>query len=150
MLFVSLYRAIVAGLLAILLSGCQALGTEGLVASKAPAHVAGQSADAIANDMVGRLSEQIGPGTATVAIKQDGSPFGQALEAALKDRGYAVVTDQVTDEKAQLMPLAYVIDPFEGQILARLSTNDLDIARAYSVTSTGASPASPLSVMRRG
>lgn len=145
-----LYRAVAAVFLAILLSGCQALGTEGLVASKAPANVAGQSADAIANDMVGQLSEQIGPGTATVALKQDGSPFGQALEAALKGRGYAVVTDQATDEKSQLMPLAYVIDPFEGQILARLSTNDVEIARAYSVTVTGASPTSPLSVMRRG
>ncbi|NGN43533.1 conjugal transfer protein TrbH [Mesorhizobium sp. CGMCC 1.15528] len=148
--FVALYHAVAASLLVLLLSGCQALGTDGLVASKAPASIAGQSADAIANDMVGRLSEQIGPGTATVALKQDGSPFGQALAAALQGRGYAVVTDQATGEKVQLMSLAYVIDPFEGQILARLSTNDLEIARAYSVTATGASPASPLSVMRRG
>jgi hypothetical protein len=149
MQLVFLFRTILIVFLGIFLSGCQALDSNGLVASKAPANVAGQSAGAIADDMVGRFSEQIGPGTATVALKQDGSPFGQALETALKDRGYAVVTDQITDEKSQLIPLAYVIDPFDGQILARLSTKDLELARAYSVTATGASPASPLSIMRR-
>lgn len=136
--------------LALLLSGCQSLGTDGLTASNAPAEISGPAASAIAGDMVSRLAEQIGPGTATVSLRQDSSPFGQALEAALKGWGYAVVTDQKTDGTTPTVPLAYVVIPFEGQMLARLSTNSVELGRAYTVTTTGAQPASALSVMKRG
>lgn len=137
-----------AALLSLLLSGCQTLGTDGLVTSNAPAEIAEPAASAIAGDMVSRLAEQIGPGTATVALKQDSSAFGQALEAALKGWGYAVVTDQQADGSA--IPLAYVVLPFEDQVLARLSTESVELGRAYTLTSAGATPASPLSLMRRG
>ena len=136
--------------LTILLSGCQSLGTDGLVASNAPAEISGPAASAIAGDMVSRLAEQIGPGKATVALKADASPFGQALEAALKGWGYAVVTDQKTDDGMKIIPLAYVIVPFDGQVLARLSTDSVELGRAYTVTASGATPASALSLMRRG
>ncbi|QTG17344.1 conjugal transfer protein TrbH (plasmid) [Agrobacterium tumefaciens] len=136
--------------LTILLSGCQSTGTEGLVSSTAPPEISGPAASAIAGDMVSRLAEQIGPGKATVALKTDTSPFGQALEAALKGWGYAVVTDQKTDSGTTVIPLAYVIVDVDGQVLARLSTNSVELGRAYSVTATGATPASALSLMRRG
>ncbi|WP_299847721.1 conjugal transfer protein TrbH [uncultured Paracoccus sp.] len=136
--------------LALLLSGCQSLGPGGLVASNAPGDISGAAATAIATDMVSRLAEHVGPATGTIALKQDGSPFGQAMESALKGWGYAVVTDQETDGGTAVIPLAYVVEPFEGQVLARLSTKGVEIGRAYSVTGQGASPASPLSVMRRG
>lgn len=136
--------------LTILISGCQSLGTDGLVASNAPAEISGPAASAIAGDMVSRLAEQIGPGKATVALKADSSPFGQALEAALKGWGYAVVTDQKTDDGTKIIPLAYVIVPFDGQVLARLSTDNVELGRAYTVTASGAAPASALSLMRRG
>lgn len=136
--------------LAILLSGCQSVDTGGLVASAAPPEVSGPAAGAIAGDMVSRLAEQIGQGKATVALKQDGSPFGQALEAALKAWGYAVVTDQKTDGGAAVIPLAYAIMPYDGQVLARLSTSSVELGRAYTVTTSGATPASSLSLMRRG
>jgi len=139
-----------AGTLAILLSGCQSVGTDGLVASNAPAEISGPAASAIAGDLVSRLAEQIGPGKATVALKADASPFGQALEAALKGWGYAVVTDQKTDSGTRIIPLAYVIVPFDGQVLARLSTDSVELGRAYTVTASGAAPASALSLMRRG
>ncbi|WP_223565218.1 conjugal transfer protein TrbH [Agrobacterium tumefaciens] len=139
-----------ASALAILLSGCQSMHTGGLDASAAPPEVSGPAAGAIAGDMVSRLAEQIGQGKATVALKQDGSPFGQALEAALKGWGYAVVTDQKTDSKAVVIPLAYVIVPYEGQVLARLSTINVELGRAYTVTTAGATPTSALSLMRRG
>jgi hypothetical protein len=42
-----------------------------------------------------------------------------------------------------------VVDSFEGQTLARLSTDKLELARAYSTTAAGAAPTSPLSVMQR-
>ncbi|ADZ72796.1 conjugal transfer protein TrbH [Polymorphum gilvum] len=150
-LFLRPIRAIAAaGTFAILLSGCQSMGTDGLVASNAPAEISGPAASAIAGDMVSRLAEQIGPGKATVALKPDASPFGQALEAALKGWGYPVVTDQKTDSGTKIIPLAYVIVPFDGQVLARLSTDSVELGRAYTVTASGATPASALSLMRRG
>ncbi|MBB4299472.1 hypothetical protein GGI55_005095 [Rhizobium leguminosarum] len=97
-----------------------------------------------------RFAEQIGPGKATVALKSDTSVFGQALEAALKGWGYAVVTDQKTDSGTRVIPLAYVILAVDGQVLARLSTNTVELGRAYTVTVNGATPASALSLMRRG
>jgi hypothetical protein len=131
------------------LTGCQSLDAGGLVASSAPPEISGAAASAIAGDMVSRLAEQVGPGTATIRLKPDGSPFGEALEASLRTWGYAVVTDQKPDDK-KLIPLAYVIDSYEGQILARLSTAKVELGRVYDVTPTGAAPASPLSVMKRG
>ncbi|WP_028748923.1 conjugal transfer protein TrbH [Rhizobium mesoamericanum] len=143
-------RLAAAALILILLSGCQSAGTDGIVVSDAPPEISGPAASAIAGDMVNRLAEQIGPGKATVALKPDDSPFGQALEAALKGWGYAVVTDQKTDDKQKVIPLVYVIMPFEGQVLARLSTSDVELGRAYSVTANGATPASALSLLKRG
>ncbi len=131
-----------------LLAGCQTLDG-GVVASSAPPDISGPAASAIAGDMVSRLAEQVGPGTATIRLKQDGSPFGEALEASLKTWGYAVVTDQNTGDKG-LIPLAYVIDSYDGHILARLSTTRVELGRAYDVTAAGATPSSPLSIMRRG
>ena len=139
-----------AGTFAIFLSGCQTMGTDGLVASNAPTEISGPAANAIAGDMVSRLAEQIGPGKATVALKPDASPFGQALEAALKGWGYAVVTDQKTDSGSAVIALAYVIVSYDGQVLARLSTSSVELGRAYTVTTSGATPASALSLMRRG
>lgn len=139
-----------AGVLGLFLSGCQTLGTGGLVISSGPAEISGPAASAIAGDMVSRLAEQIGPGTATVSLNHDNSPFGQALEAALKGWGYAVVIDQKTDNGSRIVPIAYVLMPFEGQVLARLSTESLELGRAYIVSAGGAEPASALSVMQRG
>ncbi|WP_234907033.1 conjugal transfer protein TrbH [Rhizobium rhizogenes] len=136
--------------LALTLAGCQTTSQDALVISNAPTEISGPAASAIAGDMVSRLAEQIGPGTATISLKQDASPFGEALEASLKGWGYAVVTDQKTDDKAKTIALAYVVSPFDGQILARLSTASVEIGRAYSASATGATPASPLSVMQRG
>lgn len=136
--------------LAILLSGCQSIETESLSSSSAPPEISGPAASAIAGDMVSRLAEQIGPGKTTVALKSDTSPFGQALEATLKGWGYAVVTDQKTDPGTKVIPLAYVISSVDGQVLARLSTNSVELGRAYSVTAGGAAPASALTLMRRG
>lgn len=138
------------GALAILLSGCQSTNTDGLASSAAPPEISEPAAGAIAGDMVSRLAEQIGQGKATVVLKQDSSPFGQALEAALKGWGYAVVTDQKTDSGAPIISLAYAVMPYDGQLLARLSTSTVELGRIYTVTPSGAIPASALSLMRRG
>ena len=136
--------------LALVLAGCQTAGQGSLIVSDAPTEMSGPAASAIAGEMVSRLAEQVGPATATIALKQDGSPFGEAIETALKGWGYAVVTDQKTEGGTSIVPLAYMIVPFEGQVLARLSTADVELGRAYSVTAAGATPASPVSLMRRG
>lgn len=131
------------------LAACQVMNPDGPVASSAPAEISGPAASAIAGDMVSRLAEHVGPGTGTILLKPDGSPFGAALEDSLKTWGYAVVSNQ--DSKGEkLIALAYVIDSHEGQVLARLSTGSVDLGRAYTTTTTGATPTSPLSVMRRG
>ena len=136
-------------ILVTLLSGCQSTHTDGLAASTAPVEISPPAAGALAGDMVSRLAEQIGPGKATIALKQDSSSFGQALEAALKGWGYAVITDQKTDGETKVVTLAYVITPFDGQVLVRLSTNSVELGRAYTVTANGATAASALSLMRR-
>lgn len=137
-------------LIGLLISGCRTHGPDGFSARNAPSKLSDPAAGAVAGDMVSKFAEQIGPGKHTLALKQDNSPFGQALEAALKGWGYAVVTDQKSDSKAEYVSLAYALEPFEEQVLVRLSTRTLDIGRAYSVTAQGAAATSPLSVMKRG
>lgn len=138
-----------AAAIAATLAACQSLDP-GLVASTAPAELSAAGASAIAGDLVGRFSEHVGPGTATIRLGQDSNPFGHALETALKSWGYAVVTDQKTDAAdGKIVTLAYVVEPFEGQLLARLSTTSLDIGRVYQPTATGAAPLSPVSIQQR-
>lgn len=133
----------------ITLAGCQTLGGAGLIASSAYSGLSPEAANAIAGDMVGRFTEHVGPGSTTIQLKVDGSVFGQTLEASLKGWGYAVATDQKA-EGSNLVPLAYVVDTFDNNVLARLSTSSLTLTRIYAVTATGAAPASPLSVMTAG
>jgi hypothetical protein len=141
-------RPFMIALIATALSACQT-GADGLRTSAAPPELTAAASSAIAGDMVSRFAEQVGPGTGTIVLKEDASPSGQALAAALKGWGYAVATDQKTDDKKSPIELAYVVDDFEGQTLVRLSTGKVELARAYSTTATSAVPASPLSVMQR-
>ncbi|MHC2585318.1 conjugal transfer protein TrbH (plasmid) [Bradyrhizobium barranii subsp. barranii] len=145
----SMPRLVLLSMLSLPLAGCASFGGGTLVASSAPADLSGAAASAIAGDMVTKLAEQVGPGSGTILLKPDGTPFGQALETSLKSWGYAVATDQKTKGE-KTIPLAYVIESYEGQVLARLSTSSVELGRAYATTVSGASPASPLSVMQRG
>jgi hypothetical protein len=142
-------RILAAMFVAVTLAACTTLGGTGLVASTVTTELTPEAATAIASDMVGRLAEQVGPGSTTIALTSDGSVFGQALEASLKEWGYAIVTDQQT-KGATTAQLAYVVDAFEGSVLVRLSTRIVDITRMYKLSTTGAEPTSPVSVMQRG
>ena len=139
---------------ATLVSGCAGLGldgfgTSGLVASTAPIEMTASAASAIAGDLVPRLAEQLGQGKATIVLKPDSSVFGSALETSLRTWGFAVTTDNaVKDQNA--VHLAYILAPVDGQILARLTTGSLEIGRIYATSGSGATPASPISVMQRG
>ncbi|MBX4863844.1 MULTISPECIES: conjugal transfer protein TrbH [Rhizobium] len=133
-----------------LLSGCQT-ADDALTTSSTPVAVTGPAASAIAGDMASRLAEQIGPAGATTTIKMetDASEFASALEAALKGRGYTVVRDGKVAKDIKPVELAYAIEGFDGQLLARVSTPSIALGRAYTPTAAGATPASPLSIMQR-
>ena len=136
---------------ATLLAGCQTLGLGGSssqIVSTDNAQVSPAAANVIAEDLVGKLAEVVGPGTGTVVLKSDESAFAVALERSLRDWGYAVAVDQKVDD-ASAIPLAFVVDSFEDGVLARLSTSAVDLGRAYVLTETGATPTSPLSVLQR-
>ncbi|GLS34923.1 conjugal transfer protein TrbH [Mesorhizobium tianshanense] len=143
--------AVRAGLVAIAITlvGCQTFDRTELVASHAPTELPPAAASAIAGDMVSRFTEHVGPGSTTIHLAPDSSAFGQALETSLKGWGYAVVTDQTADGKATVS-LAYVVENYEGSVLARLSTKTFDLGRVYQLTPTGASPSSPISLLQRG
>jgi hypothetical protein len=147
--FKSLSRIVTAVALCVGISACQTAGKTGVVESADKTELRQSAADAIAGDMVSKLTEIVDPGTGTVILKSDGSPFVKALETSLKGWGYAVAASDQKIEEGKSIHLAYTIDDFEGDVLARLSTSAVDIGRAYSVTDAGASPSSPLSVMRR-
>lgn len=145
----SMRRLVLLSVLGVPLAGCASFGGGALMTSSAPADLSGPAASAIAGDMVTKLAEQVGPGSGTIILKPDGTPFGQALQTSLKSWGYAVATDQKTGAE-KTIPLAYVLESYDGQVLARLSTDGVELGRAYSATAAGASPASPLSIMQRG
>lgn len=117
-------------------------------ASSAMAELTPEAAAAIAGDMAAKLAEQIGPGTGTIVLKPDDSTFGVPLQEALRGWGYAVAVDQEVSGEVPI-PLAYVIDTSEGMVMVRITTPNVELTRAYALSATGASPASPLSVLRR-
>ncbi|MBY3026578.1 conjugal transfer protein TrbH [Rhizobium leguminosarum] len=135
---------------AALLSSCQTTD-DALTTSSTPVAISGPAASAIAGDMASRLAEQIGSAGATTTIKmdKDTSEFATALDAALKGWGYTVVTDGKIAKDVKPIELSYSIEGFDGQVLARLSTPSLALGRAYTPTTAGATPASPLSIMQR-
>lgn len=149
------YVRIPAALLCLfLLAACQTMGGPGLIQSEVTAELSTEAASAIAADIVERLAEHVGPGNTTIALRGYDAVFGPALEASLREKGYAVVTDQATNQTA-VDPLAYSVDPFEDGVLVRISTLKVELTRMYTLGTTGttgaagAVPASPLSVMQR-
>ncbi|MEF0944246.1 MULTISPECIES: conjugal transfer protein TrbH [Rhizobium] len=140
---------VVAITIAFVLTGCQT-AEDGLTTGSTPTTLTGSAASAIAGDMASRLAEQVGPaGTTTIKMEKDSSDFATALEAALKGWGYTVVTDGKVGKDVKPVELAYSLDDVDGQVLARLSTPSIALGRAYTATTGGAVPASPLSIMQR-
>ncbi|MGZ2454226.1 hypothetical protein ACVIRO_007043 [Rhizobium ruizarguesonis] len=133
-----------------LLSSCQT-ADDALTTSSTLVAVTGPAASAIAGDMASRLAEQMAPAGATTTIKMETgtSEFASALEAALKGWGYTVITDGKVAKDVKPVELAYAIEGFDGQVLVQVSTPSIAIGRAYTPTATGATPASPLSIMQR-
>ena len=142
-------KTIVAVIITAILSGCQT-ADETLTTNFTPIAVTGATASAIAGDMASRLAEQVGPaGTTTLKMDKDTSEYSAALEAALKGWGYTVIADGKVGKDQKPVEVAWSIDSFDGQVLARISTPAIALGRAYTATSAGATPASPLSIMQR-
>lgn len=132
-----------------ILSGCKT-SDETLTTSSTPIAVTGATATAIAGDMASRLAEQVGPaGTTTLKMDKDTSEYAAALESALKGWGYTVIADGKAGKDQKPVEVAWSIDSFDGQVFARISTPAIALGRAYTATSAGATPASPLSIMQR-
>lgn len=147
--FISLTRIATVAVMCAGISACQTAGEGGFTPSADKAELPLATANAIAGDMVGKFAEIAGPSTGTVVLKSDNSPFGEALVSSLKSRGYAVATPDQKPDGGKLIQLAYAVDSFEDSVLAHLSTSDVDLGRAYAVTTKGAAPSSPLSIRRR-
>ena len=142
-------KTLAAIIIATVLSGCQT-ADETLTTNSTPIAVTGASASAIAGDMASRLAEQVGPaGTTILKMDKDTSEYAAALEAALKGWGYTVIADGKVGKDQKPVEVAWSIDSFDGQVLARISTPAIALGRAYTATSVGATPASPLSIMQR-
>ena len=142
-------KTIAAIIITSILSSCQT-ADETLTTSSTPIAVTGATASAIAGDMASRLAEQVGPAaTTTLKMDKDASEYATALEAALKGCGYTVIADGKVGKDQKPVEVTWSIDSFDGQVLARVSTPIIALGRAYTTTSAGATPASPLSIMQR-
>jgi hypothetical protein len=142
-------KIIAAIIITAVLSGCQT-ADETLTTSSTPIAITGATASAIAGDMASRLAEQVGPaGTTILKMDKDTSEYAAALEAALKGWGYTVIADGKVGKDQKPVEIAWSVDSFDGQVLARVSTPAIALGRAYTATSAGATPASPLSIMQR-
>lgn len=141
-------RALVVALVSFSIAGCMTTGGGyfSAAASSDAANLDALAANAVAGDMVAQLAEHVGPGTGTIALKSDGSAMSAALEEQLRGWGYAV--DPSASGQGAI-PLAYTVSAYEGQVLTRISTPTVELARSYSITALGAQPASPISVLRR-
>lgn len=142
-------KTIAALIVTSVLAGCQT-ADDTLTTSSTPIAVTGATAGSIAGDMASRLAEQVGPAsTTTLKMDKDTSEYAAALEAALTGWGYTVIADGKVGKDQKPVEIAWSIDSFDGQVLARLSTPAIALGRAYTATSAGATPASPLSIMQR-
>lgn len=142
-------KTIAALIVTSVLAGCQT-ADETLTTSSTPIAVTGPTASTIAGDMASRLAEQVGPaGTTILKMDKDTSEYSAALEAALKGWGYTVIADGKVGKDQKPIEVAWSIESFDGLVLARVSTPAISLGRAYTATSAGATPASPLSIMQR-
>lgn len=106
------------------------------------------AASAIASDMVDKLAEHVGPGTGTIMLKTDETPFATTLEHSLQSKGYAVATDQKA-AAGNAIPLSYALGTLDGMVMMRISTPNLELTQTYSTSAAGAVPTSPLTIMQR-
>lgn len=142
-------RSIKPLLLAALVGGCQAAPSSQTVDMR-PGEISGNSESAIAGDMASRFAETIGnQQLPEVHLSASSDQSRAALATALSLWGYSVV-QQPNDAKAMkaATTVAYDLTAFEDLVLARISTPNLTLTRAYRTNPGGAEPTTPLAVAR--
>lgn len=132
--------------LSVALTACQTLGPSGLPASRAMPELSPAASQVIADDITARFTEVAAP--QAVQIKGDETAFATALEGSLTRAGYTIAP--ATEKPSSGLPLAYVVEEFEGNVLVRLATEAADLGRVYRVTGHSVEPTSPVSIKRRG
>jgi type IV secretion system protein TrbH len=134
--------------LSFVLVACQTIGTTRLITSAVATQLLPSAATAIATDLATQLAAQIAPSGTTLGLRGEHSSFRDALEAALRNAGYAIVTEPAQPRPPDILDLAYIVDGSDPQILVRLSTPTLDVTRIYRLQAGIVEPASPVSVLR--
>jgi len=114
-------------------------------ASQDAAKLSPQAAKTVAVDMAGKLADRLDPRSGPIMLAGDGSPIGAAFEEALRGHGYRIHSSA---DQAPEIRVAYTIANVNGAIMVRLSTPTIELSRTYVISGTGASPASPLSVLQ--
>lgn len=102
----------------------QTIGTEGLIASSAPAELSSTTADTIARDLAGKFVDHIGPGTGTIVLASTDTAFASSLKPPCGPRAMRSRV-MARQGRGALIPLAYVVDRGDGEILVRLFDQDL-------------------------
>jgi type IV secretion system protein TrbH len=138
-----------AAAMAALLAACQTLGATPRLVSTVTAKVPDDVSSALAMDIASQLKIQLGVGETNIRLKGDGSAFGEALERALRDLGFAVGTESSPAQTPSAIDLAYTLDGDDTALLVRVSTGELDLTRLYRIAPDGVVPAGPVSVLHR-
>lgn len=141
-------KHLISALMLVALTSCQSV--ELRPGHEEAAQISPIAANVIASDMIGIFAQQSGTpkGTLMAMRPDDGSAYSTALTTAMT-RGGFVRTVKETGEKAERsVELRWSIDSSGGQILARLSSPTMTVARAYALTASGAAPSSSPSILR--
>lgn len=132
----------------VVIQACQT--TNDLPESQGMEELSPAASQAIADDMTARLTEHMSPAGGTVQVERDGSHFMTDLETSLAGAGYAIASADDPGKADGYRLISYFIQPFDGQVLARIATKDVDLMRTYAVTESGAAASGPLTVKQRG
>lgn len=131
-----------------LLAACQTLGVAPPLVSAITIELPDAASRAIAVDIAAQLKMQLGVGATSFRLRGEGSIFGEALERALRDLGFAVGSEQSLAQSPPPVDLAYVVDGEETNIFVRLSVGTLEVTRSYRSQADGVIPIGPVSVLQ--
>lgn len=104
------------------------------------------AATVIASDMADQIAQNLGQGTTTIALHTDNSAMSVALDARLRAHGFAVTSNIASED---VFAIAYSVSGQSEEIFVRITTPELEMARAYAVTPFGVDPITPISILRR-
>jgi len=132
------------------LCACQTMSGQARLSSVVATEMSEELAVSLAADAASQLAGFISVSGPLIELDSKADAFGSALEQALRQKGYGLVSTQDRRDHASSVQLAYVIDRTDDRLLLRVSTGAIDLTRLYSVNGDIAVPSSPVSVMHHG